>query len=149
MNKRLLLLNGPNLNLLGTRRPEVYGSTTLDEVVLQVRQRATELGLDIVPFQSNSEGALIDAIHDARTTCAGILFNPGAYTHTSVAIRDAIEAVELPVIEVHISNIHKREAFRHHSYVSQVAVGVIAGCGTHGYILALEALAHLLGERGG
>ena len=149
MNKKLLLLNGPNLNLLGTRRPEVYGSTTLDEVVLQVRQRATGLGLDIVPFQSNSEGALIDAIHDARTTCAGILFNPGAYTHTSVAIRDAIEAVELPVIEIHISNIHKREAFRHHSYVSQVAVGVIAGCGTHGYILALEALAHLLREKGG
>lgn len=146
MNKKVLLLNGPNLNLLGTRRPDVYGATTLDEVVQEVQRRATELGFHLVPFQSNSEGALIDAIHDARTTCAGILFNPGAYTHTSVAIRDAIEAVELPVMEVHISNIHKREPFRHHSYVSEVAAGVICGCGTYGYVLALEALVHLLNE---
>ena len=147
MNKKILLLNGPNLNLLGTRKPEVYGATTLDEVVQQVQRRATELGIDVVPFQSNSEGALVDAIHQARTTCAGIIFNPGAYTHTSIALRDAIEAVELPVIEIHISNIHKRESFRHHSYVSQVAVGVIAGCGTHGYQLALEALVHLLNHQ--
>ena len=144
MNKKILLLNGPNLNLLGTRKPEVYGTTTLNDVTTTVQHRATELGFSTVPFQSNSEGALIDAIHEAKTTCAGILFNPGAYTHTSIAIRDAIEAVELPVIEVHISNIHKRESFRNHSYVSQVAVGVIAGCGTHGYVLALEALVHQL-----
>ena len=147
MNKNILLLNGPNLNLLGTRKPGVYGMATLDEVVQEVKRRATELGFDVVSFQSNSEGALIDTIQEARTTCAGIIFNPGAYTHTSVAIRDAIEAVELPVIEVHISNIHKRESFRHHSYVSQVAAGVIAGCGTHGYRLALEALAHLLNQQ--
>lgn len=147
MNKKILLLNGPNLNLLGTRKPDVYGRTTLEEIVQGVQQRATELGFDLVSFQSNSEGALIDAIQGARTTCDGIVFNPGAYTHTSVAIRDAIEAVELPVIEVHISNIHKREPFRHHSYVSQVAAGVIAGCGTHGYLLALEALVHLLNPR--
>ena len=147
MTSTVLILNGPNLNLLGTRKPEVYGKTTLEEVVQNVKRRATELGFDMISFQSNSEGALVDAIQDARTTCAGIIFNPGAYTHTSVAIRDAIEAVELPVIEVHISNIHKRESFRHHSYVSQVAAGVIAGCGTHGYLLALEALVHLLNRR--
>ena len=146
MNKSVLLLNGPNLNLLGTRKPHIYGATTLDEVVREVRGRAKELGFEFVSFQSNSEGALIDAIHESRTTCAGIIFNPGAYTHTSIAIHDALEAVELPVIEVHISNIHKRESFRHHSYVSEVAIGVIAGCGVYGYILGMEALVHILKE---
>jgi 3-dehydroquinate dehydratase-2 len=144
MNRKILLLNGPNLNLLGTRKPNVYGATTLNEVVHEVQSRAADLGFDVVSFQSNSEGAIIDAIHESRATCAGIIFNPGAYTHTSIAIRDAIEAVEVPVVEVHISNIHKREAFRHRSFVSEVAVGVIAGCGVYGYILALNALVHLL-----
>jgi 3-dehydroquinate dehydratase-2 len=147
MNKKILLLNGPNLNLLGLRKPDIYGATTLDAIVGEVRSRAMQLGFDVTSFQSNSEGAIIDAIHESRTTCAGIVFNPGAYTHTSVAIRDALEAVELPVIEVHISNIHKREHFRHHSYVSEVAVGVIAGCGIYGYVLGLEALVHLLQEQ--
>lgn len=144
MNKKILLLNGPNLNLLGARKPEIYGATTLDQVVQEVQRQAAKLGFDVAAFQSNSEGAIIDAIHESRATCAGIIINPGAYTHTSIAIRDAIEAVELPVIEVHISNIHKREPFRRHSYVSEVAAGVVAGCGTHGYVLALDALVHLL-----
>lgn len=137
----LLLLNGPNLNLLGTRQPEIYGSTTLAQIEQQVTEAAGGFGLAVRALQSNHEGALVDAIHAARGECAGIIINPGAYSHTSVAIADALTAVELPVAEVHLSNIHRREAFRHHSYVSAVAEVVIAGAGPQGYLLAVQYLA--------
>lgn len=139
--RRLLLLNGPNLNLLGTRQPEVYGATTLPEIEASVTALAAELGFEVRAVQSNHEGVLIDAIHDARTDCAGIIINPGAYSHTSVAIPDALTSVELPVAEVHLSNIHRREQFRHHSYVSAVAEVVIAGAGPAGYEYAVRYLA--------
>ena len=144
MPKLVTLLNGPNLNLLGLRQPEIYGRETLDDVVARVADLAEELGLTIRAQQSNHEGQLVDWIHDARGTSAGIIINPGAYSHTSVAILDALNAYDGPVLEVHISNIHKREAFRHHSYVSARADGVIAGCGTEGYLLALRRIANLL-----
>ena len=142
--RRLLLVNGPNLNLLGTREPEIYGSTTLAEIEQQVAESAAEKGFDVRAVQSNHEGVLIDAIHAARADCAGIIINPGAYSHTSVAIADALTGVDLPVVEVHLSNIHRRETFRHHSYVSPVALGVICGLGATGYRLALHALAEKL-----
>lgn len=141
MTDRLLLVNGPNLNLLGTRQPEVYGATTLAEIEQSVSALAAELGFEVRAVQSNHEGALIDAIHAARTDCAGIIINPGAYSHTSVAIPDALTSVELPVAEVHLSNIHRREAFRHHSYVSAIADVVIAGAGPAGYEYAVRYLA--------
>jgi 3-dehydroquinate dehydratase II len=141
----VLVLNGPNLNLLGTRKPEVYGSTTLADVEEMLRQEAGKLGVDVVFRQSNHEGQLIDWIHEygAATkagSCIGAVYNPGAHTHTSVAIRDAIEAASLPVIETHISNVHAREEFRHHSFISPVAAGIIVGFGVHGYVLALNGL---------
>lgn len=139
------VLNGPNLNLLGTRQPEVYGRDTLADVEARCRATAAGLGLGLAFHQSNHEGVLVDLIQAARGTAAGIAINPGAYTHTSVAILDALNAFDGPVIEVHISNIHKREAFRHHSYVSGRAEGVIAGCGVQGYDFALMRLAQLLG----
>jgi 3-dehydroquinate dehydratase-2 len=139
------ILNGPNLNLLGLRQPEIYGHETLDDVARACGQLAQELGLQTQCRQSNHEGALVDMIHDARLAAQGIIINPAAYTHTSVAILDALSAFEGPVIEVHISNIHKREAFRHHSYVSTRADAVIAGCGTQGYLLAVRHMALLLG----
>lgn len=138
---RLLLVNGPNLNLLGTRQPEIYGATTLEQIEQRVGAVAAEHGLEVRAVQSNHEGVLIDAIHAARADCAGIIINPGAYSHTSVAIADALTAVELPVVEVHLSNIHRREAFRHHSYVSAVADVVIAGAGPLGYEFAVRHLA--------
>lgn len=141
MSKRIYVLNGPNLNLLGTRQPEVYGHETLDDVHKRMLSRAVELGFGIVFFQSNHEGEIIDKIHEARGQADGIIINPAAYSHTSVAILDALNTFEKPVIEVHISNIHKREAFRHHSFVSARAEGVIAGLGTLGYVLALEYFA--------
>jgi 3-dehydroquinate dehydratase II len=144
MSKLVTLLNGPNLNLLGLRQPEIYGRETLDDVSSRVADLAEELGLRVKALQSNHEGQLVDWIQAARGTSAGIIINPGAYSHTSVAILDALNAYEGPVIEVHISNIHKREAFRHHSYISHRADGVIAGCGTEGYLLALRRLASLL-----
>ena len=131
--RRLLLLNGPNLNLLGTRQPEIYGSTTLAEIEQAVTELAGEFGFTVRAVQSNHEGDLVDAIGAARGDCVGIIINPAAYSHTSVAIADALTAAELPVAEVHLSNIHKREAFRHHSYVSAVADTVIAGAGPLGY----------------
>lgn len=143
--KKILLLNGPNLNLLGQRQPEIYGRETLADVVDTCTALARGLGFDLMALQSNREYELIDAIHAARGTVAGILVNPGAFTHTSVALLDALNAFEGPVIEVHISNIHKRESFRHHSYVSLRAEGVIAGCGVQGYELAVARLARLLG----
>jgi 3-dehydroquinate dehydratase II len=144
MPKLVTLLNGPNLNLLGLRQPEIYGRETLDDVVARVADLAEELGLTVRAQQSNHEGQLVDWIQDARGTSAGIIINPGAYSHTSVAILDALNAYDGPVLEVHISNIHKREAFRHHSYVSARADGVIAGFGTEGYLLALRRMASLL-----
>ncbi|HEX5145355.1 MAG TPA: type II 3-dehydroquinate dehydratase [Mycobacterium sp.] len=139
--RRLLLLNGPNLNLLGTRQPEVYGSTTLAQIEVAVQNLAAELGWQVRAVQSNHEGVLIDAIHEARNDCAAVVINPAAYSHTSVAIADALRSVALPVVEVHLSNIHAREEFRRHSYVSEVAEVVIAGAGAAGYELAVRYLA--------
>jgi len=137
---KILLLNGPNLNLLGTREPAVYGSTTLADVESLARRQATELGAQLLAFQSNHEGALIDRIHAARAEQVDfIVINPGAFTHTSVALRDALSGVAIPFIEIHISNVHKREPFRHHSYLSDVAEGVIVGLGVPGYALAVRA----------
>ena len=139
------LFNGPNLNLLGQREPAIYGTETLADVEEAATGLGGELGLEVRCFQSNHEGQLVDWIQEARGVAAGIVINPGAYSHTSVAILDALSAFEGPVIEVHISNIHKREAFRHHSYVSHRADGVIAGCGTDGYGFALRRIEKLLG----
>ncbi len=144
----VLVLNGPNLNLLGTRKPEVYGSTTLADVESRCREEAGKLGLDLEFRQSNHEGELIDWIHDCGAqvkagTSIGAVFNPGAYTHTSVALHDAIEGASLPVIEVHISNVHAREEFRHHSYISPVARGTVVGFGVYGYVLAIQGLYEL------
>lgn len=144
MTISLLVLNGPNLNLLGTRQPEIYGSTTLADIEALCFAAGKRLSLDIEFRQSNHEGMLIDWIHEARGKHAGIVINAGAYTHTSVALMDAIASVELPVAEVHLSNIHRREEFRHLSYISKVALGMICGFGAQGYVLAIEALnAHL------
>lgn len=148
MTTSLLVLNGPNLNLLGTRQPHIYGSTTLGDVESLCRQAGERLGLGIDFRQSNHEGALVEWIHEARGKHAGIVLNAAAYTHTSIAIMDAISSVELPVAEVHLSNIHQREEFRHLSYVSKVAVGTICGFGAHGYVLAIEALAEHLKTAG-
>jgi 3-dehydroquinate dehydratase-2 len=141
----VLVLNGPNLNLLGTRKPEVYGTTTLADVEQLCREEAGKLGLDVTFRQSNHEGQLIDWIHEAGAQvkagdCIGAVFNPGAFTHTSVALHDAIEGASLPVIELHISNVHAREEFRHHSYISPVARGMVVGFGVHGYVLAIQGL---------
>ncbi|UWR28635.1 type II 3-dehydroquinate dehydratase [Sulfitobacter sp. W002] len=136
----VLILNGPNLNLLGTRQPEVYGKTTLADVEALCAAETARLGLEMQFAQSNHEGALIDMIHEARGQHAGIILNAGAYTHTSIALMDAIASVELPVVEVHLSNIHARESFRHRSYIAPVAIGQICGFGVHGYVLAIQAL---------
>lgn len=144
MAKPIYILNGPNLNLLGKRQPEIYGAATLDDVMAATAKVGAEVGLKVRPLQSNHEGELVGWIHEARDKAAGIVINPGAYSHTSIALLDALNAFDGPVIEVHISNIHKRESFRHHSYVSLRADGVIAGCGTEGYGLALRRLATLL-----
>jgi 3-dehydroquinate dehydratase II len=139
------ILNGPNLNLLGTREPGVYGSLTLDDIEAKCRDKAAELGFSAVEFrQTNHEGVLVDWIQEAARRGAGVVMNPGAYTHTSIALHDAIKGTGVPVIEVHISNVHARESFRHRSFVSPVAAGVIVGLGPIGYTLALEALVGLL-----
>ena len=140
----ILLLHGPNLNLLGTREPEVYGRDSLADIDRQLQQIAAPAGVELQSFQSNSEGALIDRIHSVRSQAKYIIFNPGGYTHTSIALRDALLAVEIPFIEVHLSNIHKREPFRRFSYFSDIATGVICGFGGQGYSHALrQAISHL------
>ncbi len=140
----VLVLNGPNLNMLGKRQPEIYGRETLADIEAACRVEAKGLDLALDFFQSNHEGALVDRIQQAREANSGIIINAGAYTHTSVALLDALNAAEKPVIEVHLSNIYKREEFRHHSYISPVAVGVICGFGSQGYLLALRAMARLV-----
>ncbi len=140
----ILVLNGPNLNLLGTRQPEVYGTTTLADIDAACRAHGQTIGVDVTCVQTNFEGGLVEAIHAAKGTHAGLVINAGAYTHTSIAIMDAVASVELPAVEVHLSNIHAREDFRHTSYLARVCVGQIAGFGMHSYILGMDALkAHL------
>ena len=144
MSKLIYILNGPNLNLLGQREPEIYGYETLDDLARKCAKIAGVTGLSVKCLQSNFEGQMVDWVHEARQEAAGIIINPGAYSHTSIAIHDALKAFEGHIIEVHISNIHRRESFRHHSYVSLCADGVIAGLGLHGYELALESMNRLL-----
>ena len=141
------MLHGPNLNLVGTREPTIYGRTTLADIDAQLLQLATELGVTVTTFQSNSEGQLVDRIQAARGSTAAIVINAGAYTHTSVALRDALLAAELPVVEVHLSNTYKREAFRHRSLIADIAVGQVVGFGADSYLLGLRAAAGLLARR--
>lgn len=143
---RILVLHGPNLNLLGTREPGVYGTTTLQGINQALTSLAAELSLELRVLQTNCEGAMVDAIQGAMADCKGILINPAAYTHTSVAIRDAIAASALPAVEVHLSNVHAREPFRSHSYIAPVAIGQICGFGANSYLLGLRALAERLGK---
>jgi len=143
---KVLLVNGPNLNLLGVREPEVYGSETLQDIVDEIRMFASKRNVELSDFQSNSEGDLVTAIHEARTTVDGIIMNPGAYTHTSIAIRDAISGVGLPVIETHLSNVHARESFRRESMIAPVCIGVVAGFGRNSYFVALDGLLRYLGH---
>lgn len=144
---KLLILSGPNLNLLGTREPEIYGSETLEDVERSLRELVAARGIALKFKQSNSEGALIDALHEARLECAGVVFNPGGYTHTSVALRDAISAIAIPVVEVHLSNVHAREEFRKRSYLAPVCIGTISGFGTNSYRLGVDALLDYLERR--
>ncbi len=141
---KILILHGPNLNLLGTREPEVYGSMTLDDIDNKMIELGKKLGAEIKCLQSNHEGALIDALHDARTWASGVVFNPGGYTHTSVALRDAISAIVIPVIEVHLSNVYAREDFRHKSLLSAVCKGRVSGFGWRSYELGLRGLVDII-----
>ncbi len=146
MSKRIYVLNGPNLNLLGQREPEIYGTTTLADIERMVGDRASAHGLKISFHQSNHEGELVDLCHEAREKAAGLIVNLGAFTHTSIAIFDALSAVDKPIIEVHLSNIYARESFRHKSYVSPLARGVICGLGAQGYELAMDGMAEILSK---
>ncbi len=141
---KILILHGPNLNLLGTREPEVYGSMTMDDINNKMIALGKELGADVTCLQSNHEGVLIDALHDARTWAAGVVFNPGGYTHTSIALRDAISAIQIPVVEVHLSNVYAREEFRHTSLVSAVCKGRVTGFGWRSYELGLRGLVDII-----
>jgi len=145
---KILVLHGPNLNMLGTREPEIYGAMTLADINTTLMELGKEFGADLKCLQSNHEGALIDALQEAKTWADGVIFNPGGYTHTSVALRDVITAIGIPVIEVHLSNVYAREEFRHKSMISAVCKGKIAGLGWRSYTLALRALAELLGDAG-
>lgn len=147
MSRLIYILNGPNLNLLGKRQPHIYGYETMADVEAQCRAVASQANLEVRFHQSNREYELIDWIHESRETAGGIVINPAAFTHTSVAILDALNTCEFPIIEVHISNVHKREEFRHHSFISPIASGVIAGFGTQGYSLAVQRLARLIDEK--
>lgn len=140
----ILVLHGPNLNLIGEREPEIYGSMSLAEIDQRLTARGEELGLEVRTFQSNGEGELIDALHEAQEWASGVIFNPAAYTHTSVALRDAVAAIKIPVIEVHLSNVYAREEFRHKSLISPVSSGKITGFGWRSYMLALQALAQMV-----
>ncbi|CAB1056725.1 3-dehydroquinate dehydratase II (EC [Olavius sp. associated proteobacterium Delta 1] len=142
--KKILVIHGPNLNMLGKREPHIYGHQSLDEIDGQLIEAGKQLGIDVEAFQSNHEGAIVDRIQQAIGNCHGIIINPAAYTHTSVAIRDAIAMLDIPVIEIHLSNIHNRESFRHHSMIADIVAARIAGFGSHGYILGLEGLAKIL-----
>jgi 3-dehydroquinate dehydratase-2 len=144
MQKKIIVLNGPNLNLLGTREPDTYGTTTLDEIHELVMNHSTNHGLECEFRQTNIEGTLVDWIQEAGKAADGIILNAAAYTHTSIALHDAVSAIDVPVIEVHLSNVFAREEYRHHSYISDVAVGVICGFGATGYVLAVDALASML-----
>lgn len=144
--KAILVLHGPNLNLLGTRQPEVYGRLTLEEIDRRLVGAGEKMGLEVQSFQSNSEGGLIDALQDARLWAGGVVFNPGGYTHTSVALRDAVSAIGIPVVEVHLSNIYARDEFRQHSLIAPVCVGQISGFGWRSYLLGLQALVQVLQE---
>lgn len=141
---KILILHGPNLNLLGTREPDVYGSMTLDDINKKMVDLGKELGVEVTCLQSNHEGALIDALHDARTWAAGVVFNPGGYTHTSIALRDAVSAIQIPVVEVHLSNVYAREEFRHTSLVSAVCKGKVSGFGWRSYELGLRGLIDII-----
>jgi 3-dehydroquinate dehydratase II len=147
MRPVVYVLNGPNLNLLGTRQPEIYGRETLADVEAECRRIGAELSLEIEFRQTNAEFQLIDWIHEARERASGIVVNAAAFTHTSIAVLDALNTCEFPILEVHITNIHKREEFRHHSFISRVAEGVICGFGTQGYVFALQRLARLIGNQ--
>lgn len=147
MAHQILVLSGPNLNLLGSREPDVYGTETLAEIVADLRARAAELDTEVRDVQSNAESELIEALHDARDWADGVVFNPGGYTHYSVALRDAVAAIDLPVVEAHLSNVHAREAFRSHSVLSPVCLGVVTGFGRDSYVVALEALVRHLGVK--
>lgn len=140
MSKTVLLLNGPNLNLVGLREPEIYGSETLDDIVADLRSYAEKHGVVLEDYQSNVEGELVNRLHEARGNVDGIIFNPGAFTHYSIALRDAVSAIEIPVVETHLSNVHAREEFRRESVLAPVCLGVVAGFGRHSYAVAFDAL---------
>ena len=142
--KKILIIHGPNLNMLGLREPDIYGHQSLDEINDQLQEKGRGHGIDVETFQSNHEGEIVEKIQQAMGKCHGIIINPAAYTHTSVAIRDALAMLDIPVIEIHLSNIQKRESFRHHSMIADIAVARIAGFGAHGYLLALEGLAKMI-----
>ncbi len=148
MTERISIINGPNLNLLGQRKPELYGSTSLEQIKKSCLKRAAELGFDLDFMQSNHEGELVEELHRAAGQAAAVIINPAAYGHTSIALYDALETLKIPVVEVHLSNIHRRESFRQVSYVSAQATAVIAGAGAYGYLLALDFVAQALGDKG-